>query len=86
MTIDKLIALLETYRDQLGGDTEVRMMTQQHWPLEATLFGCVDSDTLYEYSDDDADDECPDECVYLLEGKQLAYGTQGAWDLAARDC
>ena len=34
MTIDELIARLEDYRDEIGGDAEVRLMTQQNWPFE----------------------------------------------------
>ena len=41
MTVSELIARLEDYRDDLGGDTEVRLMTQQHWPFENSIFGLV---------------------------------------------
>ncbi|NLS96669.1 MAG: hypothetical protein GXX96_31420 [Planctomycetaceae bacterium] len=39
MTVDELISRLEEYRDQLGGDSEVRLMTQQNWPFENRIFG-----------------------------------------------
>ena len=39
MTIDELIERLEEYRDNLGGDAEVRLMTQQHWPFENEITG-----------------------------------------------
>ena len=39
MTIDELIGRLEEYRDELGGDAEVRLMTQQNWPFENGIFG-----------------------------------------------
>jgi hypothetical protein len=34
MTIDELIERLEDYRDELGSDCEVRLMTQQNWPFK----------------------------------------------------
>ena len=49
MTIDELIQRLEDYRDEIGGDAEVRLMTQQNWPFENTIFGLasvgLDKDT-----------------------------------------
>ena len=39
MTIDELIERLEDYRDELGGDAEVRLMTQSNWPFENDIFG-----------------------------------------------
>ena len=39
MTIDELIERLEEYRDELGGGTEVRLMTQQNWPFENEIVG-----------------------------------------------
>lgn len=39
MTIDELIERLEEYRDELGGDVEVRLMTQQSWPFENSICG-----------------------------------------------
>ncbi len=39
MTIDELIARLEDYRDEIGGDAEVRLMTQQNWPFENSIYG-----------------------------------------------
>ena len=39
MTIDELIERLEDYRDSLGGDTNVRLMTQQNWPFENEIVG-----------------------------------------------
>ena len=39
MTIDDLISRLEDYRDEHGGETEVRLMTQQNWPFENGIAG-----------------------------------------------
>ena len=39
MTLNELIERLEEYRDQLGEDCEVRLMTQQNWPFENGVYG-----------------------------------------------
>ena len=44
MTIDELIGRLEDYRDEIGGDAEVRLMTQSNWPFENDIFGGDDKD------------------------------------------
>ena len=83
MTIDDLIERLEQYRDEMGGSTEVRLMTQQNWPFENTLAGiCSGEEINGEADEDDPDDDgdVDDEnVVYLVEGTQLGYGTKRAW-------
>jgi len=83
MTIDDLIERLEQYRDEMGGSTEVRLMTQQNWPFEYTLAGiCSGEEINGEADEDDPDDDgdVDDEnVVYLVEGTQLGYGTKRAW-------
>lgn len=37
MTIDHLIAELEQAREDLGGDAEVRIAYQQHYPMRLTV-------------------------------------------------
>jgi hypothetical protein len=39
MTLNEIIERLEEYRDDLGGDCEVRLMTQQNWPFENAIIG-----------------------------------------------
>ena len=39
MTLDTLIEILTDYRDEFGGDAEVRLMTQQNWPFENRICG-----------------------------------------------
>jgi hypothetical protein len=84
MTIDELIERLEEYRDALGGDTEVRLMTQPSWPFEYVIAGVCSSDDIAEAIDDDEqdDEEEPkeDAVIYLVEGYQLGYGTKRAWE------
>ncbi|MFO0915309.1 MAG: hypothetical protein U0795_20270 [Pirellulales bacterium] len=86
MTIDQLIERLQEYREVFGGDTAVRLMTQQNWPFENSIEGLVSGEEINEATDDDDsnDDEDVDDdnVVYICEGQQLGYGSQRAWDLA----
>ena len=86
MTIDELIERLEDYRDEIGGDAEVRLMTQSNWPFENDIFGLASGQEI----NDEADDDDPnddgdveaDQVVYICEGQQLCYGTKRTWDAA----
>ena len=84
MTIDELIGRLEEYRDELGGDAEVRLMTQQNWPFENGIVGLASGAEINDDGDDSEDDGDveADEVVYLCEGEQLCYGTKRAWQVA----
>jgi hypothetical protein len=85
MTIDDLIARLEEYRDELGGDTEVRLMTQQNWPFENAILGLASSDEFRDAGEDDDDDPDgadADDVVFIVEGEQCCYGSTRAWDVA----
>jgi hypothetical protein len=88
MTIDELIARLTDYRDELGGDAQVRLMTQSHWPLEYTILGLTSRQEIDDYDDplrgDDDDDETADEAniLYIVEGQQFGYGSGAAWHVA----
>ena len=77
MTIDELIERLEDYRDVIGGDAEVRLMTQQHWPFENGIVGLASGE---EINADDGDVDT-DHVVYIVEGQQLSYGTERAWQI-----
>lgn len=83
MTVDELIARLEEYRDALGGDAEVRLMTQQHWPFENAVCGIVSGEELNGHDDEGDDEDVEDDrVVYIVEGRQLGYGSKRAWDIA----
>lgn len=84
MNLDELIDRLEEYRDDLGGDCEVRLMTQQNWPFENTLAGVVSAEEINEFDDEEFtdDDVEDDQVVYLVEGNQLGYGSKRAWEIA----
>lgn len=88
MNLDTLIEILNDYRDQHGGDAEVRLMTQQNWPFENRICGVtsgldMNDDAEYEaevVGDDDAQDIADDATVYIVEGGQIGYGSKRAWD------
>ena len=82
MTIDELIGRLEEYRDELGGEAEVRLMTQQNWPFENGIVGLASGAEINEDDSEDDDDADADDIVYLCEGDQLCYGTKRAWNVA----
>ena len=80
MTLEELIDQLEDYRDQFGGEIEVRLMTQSNWPFENSIYGLGSSDEIQDAGDNE---EISDkEIIYIVEGNQLGYGTKTAWDAA----
>ena len=86
MTIDELIGRLEEYRETLGGDTEVRLMTQQNWPFENEITGLASGEEINEACDsedtDDDQDVDEDAVVFIVEGQQRCYGSSRAWQVA----
>jgi len=85
MTIDELIQRLEDYRNEIGGDAEVRLMTQQNWPFENKICGLASGQEINASDDDDPDEDGDvehDQVLYIVEGQQLGYGTKRAWDVA----
>ncbi len=85
MTISELIERLEEYRDEFG-DVEVRLMTQAHYPFENAIAGVASGEEINAAGDeDDPDDDGDvddDDVLYLVEGRQLGYGTKRAWKVA----
>jgi hypothetical protein len=89
MTINELIERLEEYRDEIGGDTEVRLMTQENWPFENSIRGLCSGKEISESGDSDDDEDSSEgdadaSVVYIVEQDQLGYGTKRAWDVARR--
>lgn len=80
MTIDQLIEELENYRDEIGGEAEVRLMTQSNWPFENKIHGLKSGAEINEDNEeaDDSDVE-EDHVLYIVEGDQLGYGSKRAW-------
>ena len=66
MTVDELIERLEEYRDALGGDAEVRLMTQQHWPFENAVCGIVSNAELNGHDEEEDEDVEDDRVVYIV--------------------
>lgn len=92
MTINELISMLEDYRDEIGGDAEVRLMTQQNWPFENSIHGLVSGNQINEATNEDEDEDEGDDdeyegdveddgVLYIVEGRQLGYGTKLAWEV-----
>ena len=86
MTINELIERLEDYRDALGGDAEVLLMTQCNWPFENNICGLASGQEINEAADEDDPNDDGDveaeQVVYICEGQQLGYGTKRAWEVA----
>ena len=87
MTIDELIERLEDYRDEIGGDAEVRLMTRQNWPFENTICGLASGQEINDADPDEAEDAGDDDVeadavLYIVAGQQLGYGSARAWQVA----
>ena len=82
MTIDELLARLEEYRDAIGGDAEVRLMTQQNWPFENEIVGLASGEEINEPDDGETEDVDEDSVVFIVEGRQRCYGSKRAWEVA----
>lgn len=92
MQVRELMAILE---DQ-DPDAEVLLVTQRRWPFEYSLSGVSvrsDMDEADEDEDGEGEDGTPrersaDGCaptdVLLVEGSQLRYGSETAWNVARR--
>ncbi len=92
MNLDTLIEILNNYREEFGGDVEVRLMTQQNWPFENKIYGVTSGQEMNEQTDTDEedgttndDDVAADDVIYIVEGSQICYGSKRAWE-SARDC
>jgi hypothetical protein len=81
-----MIERLEEYREDLGGDAEVRLMTQQNWPFENVICGLASgfeiNDSVDDFDPEDDGDVDDEAVVYIVEGGQLGYGTKRAWEAA----
>ena len=82
MTLDELIQRLEDYRDELGGETQVRLMTQQNWPFENEIVGLASGAEINDRDDDEDADVDEDNVVFIVEGQHRCYGSKRAWQIA----
>ena len=90
MNLDTLIEILEEYRDEFGGEAEVRLMTQQNWPFENRICGITSGREMNEADDEDTDEDggqdvADDSTIYIVEDGQICYGSKRAWE-TCRDC
>ncbi len=56
MNLDTLIEILNDYRDEFGGDAEVRLMTQENWPFENRICGVTSGRDMNEADEEEGDD------------------------------
>lgn len=80
----KVRELLERLRD-CSPDAEVRIMTQPSWPFENSISGVVErrefSDPGAELAEHCTAEHCTLDDVFILEGRQLRYGSKKAWEV-----
>lgn len=85
VTVNELIEMLETYRDDFdAGEWEVRMVYQRNYPLESGIHNVCSGDEINAADEDDedfeADQDVPSEQVlYIAEGTPHGYGSKRAW-------
>jgi hypothetical protein len=89
MKVRELIEMLE----DCDPEADVLMMSQPSWPFEWSIDGVISRDEIPseepdedEEEDDDEDEDDDDERangrkndVFILEGRQLRYGSKAAW-------
>jgi hypothetical protein len=85
----KIRELMEILEEQ-DPDAEVLIMGQARWRFENGIHGVTVRSEIEESDDDDGMpvDRRPDgraaNDVFIVEGKQLRYGSKTAWDVATR--
>lgn len=84
MNLDELIDLLSDIRDDVGGNTEVRLAFQPNWPLAYHISNVTvassDEDDDFEEDSDSADQK---PIVWIAEGSHPSdspYAPRSAWD------
>lgn len=77
MTAGELIELLR----ELDPETEVRLMQQPSWPFEYSIGGELWQPDVDDFSADETfePDDASGPVAYIVEGRQLGYGTKAAW-------
>jgi hypothetical protein len=88
MTIDELISELESAREEMGGDAEIRIAHQPDWPLRATfarvkLPAYADADMLYSEDERAAGQDEDGHLLWLATGSapygESPYAPRWAW-------
>jgi len=88
----KVSELIELLGDQ-DPDAEVMIMSQENWPFENAVAGVAVREEFVDDEEDCDEDEreepryekgtAPND-VFLVEGRQLRYGSKAAWRVATR--
>ena len=91
MKVNELIDILQG----MDPDASIFIMRQMNWPFECSLAGVATRKKMLEH-DGELYDEEGEECdgddeygtaandVFLVEGKQIRYGSKTAWQVARR--
>ena len=75
MRLDDLRNLVNAM-EGMDGQIPVLFMSQPEWPFENSIKGyCLKSNY-----NEEAEDDSGKEAIVLLEGEQLCYGTEEAWN------
>ena len=92
-TTMKVSELIELLQDQ-DPDAEVMIMSQENWPFENAVAGVAVREEFVDDDDEDCEDDEREEPryekgtapndVFLVEGRQLRYGSKAAWRVASR--
>lgn len=82
MTLGELKERIEDLLD--SGDateeSEVLLMTQENYPFENAVVGVCTRQDIEDEDDDEEDGDSQD--VFIVEGRQLRYGSKAAWEVA----
>lgn len=80
VTLNALIERLQSYREGLGGDAEVRLMTQRSWPFQNAISGVVSRQAINE-ADEQTKAADDGDRIFIVEGTQLGYGWKCALEI-----
>ena len=84
MKVRELIEILE----DMNPDAEVLTMSQPNWPFEYAIAGVTTREEMDAGQEDDDERDYPpgisDDDVFIVEGRQLRYGSKSAWETARR--
>jgi len=81
MTIDELIERLKNYRNTLGGEAPVRLMTQKDRPYENEIAGFASGEEINIIEDGKDEDVSDGGVVYIVEGLPNGFGSKRAWEV-----
>jgi len=84
MTVQELIVQLQEISDILGKDCEVYLMVDKGWPMQLSIAGTIDLQSVRSASGSsmasESDDSQPNK-AFILGGVKVGYGCKEAWGL-----